>query len=193
MINPYTIIFFEILLICIMAIWVNNRMVLTWKKAFLFMIPLILSILLVLFSLEQINTQTIYSDWKTIYQNNYQIDLKLTNLYQTEIQFGKPLGDNADMDKLTGKFQINAHKNDSFETREVHISPEDVIIEGELTSASQIIKVEYRKVKSQKYELWGTSVDVFTRSPDELKITVQTPPQITKEKNELRDLFDKED
>lgn len=48
-------------------------------------------------------------------------------------------------------------------------------------------------MKSQKYELWGTSVDVFTRSSDELKITVQTPPQITKEKNELRDLFNKED
>ena len=148
---------------------------------------------------EQVNVSDY--QWKQIYTND--IDAKVTlepagffvnGNRHTVVEAGQALGENAhlfEVGKSNRPNQINynivAKTDKETVTKRVELS--NVIVDGEITKTSKIVKIEYRPYKGYYQKLGSATGDMIPalEGSAEIRVTIQNSAN-----SKLNDLFDPE-
>ena len=134
--------------------------------------------------------------WKQIYTNDMgaKVTLKQVELWMDNnhtLNAGEELGEYAYLLKpnrpTRADYEITARVDGETVTKHAEIS--EVIVDGEITSTSKIVKIEYRPYKSYYQKLGSTTGDMIM-APEgsaEIRITLQNSTN-----SKLNDLFNPE-
>lgn len=161
----------------------------------IFLVPVIIIFIgLSIASTTQVE-YTSNSEWKTIYENNIDaeiiLNLKTDNGYLISNAIGgksigtdyKDYNKNSDMNGT-----ILAKKDNSEETKTIHINKADIIYDGELTPNSKITKIEYRPAKQMYQTLFGHNGKPSNANKDGL-VRITISDDTSPERTELQNLF----
>ena len=140
---------------------------------------------------SQIEYEVTYDgEWKQIYTNSDNLDISIDLNRGYSVKAGSDLGDNYSKLKFIAFVDGTITAVDdsgSKETRTFRLNEKDLIKNGELTSNSKIIKIEYRPVKGMhKTALGMSSKDETAPYEGEIKLTIDTQEK----SDELKKLFD---
>lgn len=138
------------------------------------------------------------SEWKTIYENN--IDAEIILNLKTDKGYlisnaigGKSIGtDYKDYNKNSDmNGTILAKKDNSEETKTIHVNKADIIYDGELTPNSKITKIEYRPAKQMYQTLFGHNGKPLNANKDGL-VRITISDDNSPERTALKNLFSNE-
>lgn len=197
--NPFALLWFALTIISIIiAVIITRRTELEWDDVL--MMWMISNLAILIFCgygtdrVEQVNVSDY--QWKQIYTNdmNAKVTLEPVKFFanrNAQIEAGQALGENAhlfEVGKSNRPTQINydivAKTDKEAVTRRVELS--NVIVDGEITKTSKIVKIEYRPYKGYYQKLGSATGDMIPalEGSAEIRVTIQN-----EEGGKLNDLF----
>ena len=131
-------------------------------------------------------TETKYSDWKEIYTNEINADVKLDILGSTsDLIAGKSINTNPKYLGLNTKAKLIVQKDDTTITKDVKLNKDSFIKNDNITKNSKIVKVEYRTIEGYTKSAFGQTGDfIELKDTGEVRITIE-PSDDEKKLNEL--------
>lgn len=119
-------------------------------------------------------TENKYSDYKEIYTNEINADVKLDILGSTSLIAGKSINTNPKYLDLYKKAKLIVQKDDTTITKDVKLNKDSFIKNGNITENSKIVKVEYRTIEGYTKSAFGQTGD-FIKLKDigEVRITIE--------------------
>jgi hypothetical protein len=131
-------------------------------------------------------TEVKYSDWKKIYTNEINADVKLDILGSTsDLIAGKSINTNPKYLDLNTKAKLIVQKDDTTITKEVKLNKDSFIKNGNITKNSKIVKVEYRTIEGYTKSAFDQTGDfIELKDTGEVRITIE-PSDDEKKLNEL--------
>ena len=146
-----------------------------------FILPIIVFSTPIIINLNS-TTENKYSDWKKIYKNDLNADVKLKSaLNSLELTAGKAI--NTDPEKLNKEWyvKLTIQKNNATITRYVALNKESFITNGEISKNSKIVKVEYRTIEGYTKSAYGQTGDfIKLKDNGEVRITLEPSEDETK-------------
>ena len=142
---------------------------------------------LIMLALYGIGMKTNYipeNDWKVVYQNEANADIKINFDWNT-IEAGKDVSNYKKYKKELTEGTITAEKNGNKWSESIILQPENVI---KNENGNQLIKIEYRKLKGRQYTLFGEVGELEPLNRGEIRLTIGTKPN-QDEIQELKDIF----
>lgn len=124
------------------------------------------------------------NDWKVVYQNEANADIKINFDWNT-IEAGKDVSNYKKYKKELTDGTITAEKNGNQWSESIILQPENVI---KNENGNQLIKIEYRKLKGRQYTLFGEVGELEPFNSGEIRLTIGTKPN-QDEIQELKDIF----
>lgn len=119
-------------------------------------------------------TETKYGDWKEIYTNEINADVKLDILGSTDLIAGKSINTNPKYLDLNTKAKLIIQKDDTTITKDVKLNKESFIKNGNITENSKIVKVEYRTIEGYTKSAFGQTGDfIELKDTGEVRITIE--------------------
>lgn len=199
--NPFALLWFALTIISIIiAVIITRRTELEWDDVL--MMWMISNLAILIFCgygtdrVEQVNVSDY--KWKQIYTNDIdaKVTLKPAGFFVNSngkiiVEAGQALGENAhlfEVGKSNRPNQINydivAKTDKEAVTRRVELS--NVIVDGEITKDSKIVKIEYRPYKGYYQKLGSTTGDMIPalEGSAEIRVTIQNEGS-----RKLNDLF----
>ena len=199
--NPFALLWFALTIISIIiAVIITRRTELEWDDVL--MMWMISNLAILIFCgygtdrVEQVNVSDY--KWKQIYTNDIdaKVTLKPAGFFVNSngkiiVEAGQALGENAhlfEVGKSNRPNQINydivAKTDKEAVTRRVELS--NVIVDGEITKDSKIVKIEYRPYKGYYQKLGSATGDMIPalEGSAEIRVTIQN-----EEGQKLNDLF----
>ena len=199
--NPFALLWFALTIISIIiAVIITRRTELEWDDVL--MMWMISNLAILIFCgygtdrVEQVNVSDY--KWKQIYTNDIDanVTLKPAGFFVNSngkiiVEAGQALGENAhlfEVGKSNRPNQINydivAKTDKEAVTRRVELS--NVIVDGEITKTSKIVKIEYRPYKGYYQKLGSTTGDMIPalEGSAEIRVTIQNEGS-----RKLNDLF----
>lgn len=160
-----------------------------------FIVPLIIAVTPIVVYMSS-TTETQYGEWKEIYKNELDADVKLklhSPIYDfvvglpTELTAGKPLDIKPQELKQNMSGTLTIQKGDTKVTRYVKLNNESFISDGDISEYSKIVKVEYRPIEGYTNSVYGQSGDfIKIENIGEVRLTLETSED-EKQLNELLD------
>lgn len=160
-----------------------------------FIVPLIIAVTPIVVYMSS-TTETQYGEWKEIYKNELDADVKLklhSPIYDflvslpLEITAGKPLDIKPQELKQNMSGTLTIQKGDTKVTRYVKLNNESFISDGDISEYSKIVKVEYRPIEGYTNSVYGQSGDfIKIENIGEVRLTLETSED-EKQLNELLD------
>lgn len=160
-----------------------------------FIVPLIIAVTPIVVYMSS-TTETQYGEWKEIYKNELDADVKLklhSPIYDfvvglpTELTAGKPLDIKPQELKQNMSGTLTIQKGDTKVTRYVKLNNESFISDGDISEYSKIVKVEYRPIEGYTNSVYGQSGDfIKIENIGEVRLTHETSED-EKQLNELLD------
>ena len=148
-------------------------------------VPIIVAIALITISVNS-TTENKYGDWKEIYTNELNADVKLKSTTGfLEIKAGQSI--NTDPKNLNENWyaKLTVQKDNVTVTRDVTLNKETFITNGEINKNSKIVKVEYRSIEGYTKSAWSQTGDfIKLKNHGEVRITIE-PSDDEKKLNEL--------
>lgn len=148
-----------------------------------FIVPLIVALTPIVVYLSS-TTETQYGEWKEIYKNELDADVKLklhSTIYDfvvglpTELTAGKPLDIKPQELKQNMSGTLTIQKGDTKVTRYVKLNKESFTSEDAISEYSKIVKVEYRPIEGYTNSAYGQSGDVIKiENIGEVRLTLET-------------------
>ena len=131
-------------------------------------------------------TETKYADWKEIYTNEINADIKLDILGSTsDLIAGKSINTNPKYLDLNTKAKLIVQKDDTTITKDVRLNKDSFIKNGNITENSKIVKVEYRTIEGYTKSAFDQTGDfIKLKDTGEVRITIE-PSNDEKKLNEL--------
>lgn len=143
------------------------------------------------------------SQWKTLYENQKNIELKLS-LSSTDIKVGEPFSDKynarhymlttdrAPIFPVTDTAILIADKEDYSESKVVNVTPENTTINGNITKNAKITKLEYRKNYTKlQINLYLTKFDIYQyETAGDVKLTIDGDTEKSSPQQDIQELFD---
>lgn len=142
---------------------------------------------LIMIALFGIGMKTNYipeNDWKVVYQNEANADIKINFDWNT-IEAGKDVSNYKKYKKELTDGTITAEKNGNQWSESIILQPENVI---KNENGNQLIKIEYRKLKGRQYTLFGEVGELEPFNSGEIRLTIGTKPN-QDEIQELKNIF----
>lgn len=124
------------------------------------------------------------NDWKVVYQNEANADIKINFDWNT-IEAGKDVSNYKKYKKELTDGTITAEKNGNQWSESIILQPENVI---KNENGNQLIKIEYRKLKGRQYTLFGEVGELEPFNSGEIRLTIGTKPN-QDEIQELKNIF----
>lgn len=199
--NPFVLLWFVLtILSVIIAVIITRRTELEWDDTL--MVWMVMHLAILIFCgygtdrVEQVNVSDY--QWKQIYTND--IDAKVTlepagffvnSNGKIVVEAGQALGKNAHLFEVGESnrpnrinYDIVAKTDKEIVTKRVELS--NVIVDGEITKNSKIIKIEYRPYKGYYQKLGSTTGDMIPalEGSAEIRVTIQNEGS-----HKLNDLF----
>lgn len=134
--------------------------------------------------------------WKTIYQNNSDIDVilkydKRSFLFVNDNSFksGERLRGDVDQLETNNTFLMTASKDGFEKSKTVYLSKENVISDSKITEDSKIVKIEYRKVDyyDRKLKNYHGRMSANDVADYEVRVTLEKDTTTRKELDKLLD------
>ena len=148
-------------------------------------IPIIVAIALITISVNS-TTENKYGDWKEIYTNELNADIKLKSTRGfLELTAGQPI--NTDPEKLNENWyaKLTIQKDNMTVTKQVALNKDSFIKNGTITKNSKIVKVEYRTIEGYTKSAFGQTGDfIELKDTGEVLVTIE-PSDDEKKLNEL--------
>ena len=148
-------------------------------------IPIIVAIALITISVNS-TTENKYGDWKEIYTNELNADIKLKSTRGfLELTAGQPI--NTDPEKLNENWyaKLTIQKDNMTVTKQVALNKDSFIKNGTITKNSKIVKVEYRTIEGYTKSAFGqTGNFIELKDTGEVLVTIE-PSDDEKKLNEL--------
>lgn len=139
-------------------------------------------------------TETQYGEWKEIYKNELDADVKLklhSPIYDfvvglpIELTAGKPLDIKPQELKPTKIGTLIIQKGNTTVTRRVKLNNESFTSDGDISEYSKIVKVEYRPIEGYTNSAYGQSGDFIKLDNNgEVRVTLE-PSKDEKQLNKL--------
>lgn len=158
-----------------------------------FIVPLIIAVTPIVVYMSS-TTETQYGEWKEIYKNELDADVKLklhSPIYDflvslpLELTAGKPLDIKPQELKQNMSGTLTIHKGDTKVTRYVKINKEAFTSKDAISEYSKIVKVEYRPIEGYTNSAYGQSGDfIKLENIGEVRLTLETSED-EKQLNEL--------
>lgn len=158
-----------------------------------FIVPLIIAVTPIVVYMSS-TTETQYGEWKEIYKNELDADVKLklhSPIYDflvslpLELTAGKPLDIKPQELKQNMSGTLTIHKGDTKVTRYVKLNNESFTSDGDISEYSKIVKVEYRAIEGYTNSAYGQSGDfIKLENIGEVRLTLETSED-EKQLNEL--------
>lgn len=130
--------------------------------------------------------ETKYGDWKQIYTNESNADVKLKNNGGSlQLTAGKSI--NTDPKNLDKKWitKLTIQKDDTKLERKVNLNKDSFIKNGTITKNSKIVKIEYRTIEGYTKSAFGQKGDfIELKDEGEVRVTIE-PSDDEKKLNEL--------
>ena len=130
--------------------------------------------------------ETKYGDWKQIYTNELNADVKLkSNGGSLQLTAGESI--NTDPKNLDKKWitKLTIQKDDTKLERKVNLNKDSFIKNSTITKNSKIVKVEYRTIEGFTKSAFGQKGDfIELKDEGEVRITIE-PSDDEKKLNEL--------
>lgn len=187
----------------IITVVIAKRKKIDWDDALIcWLAPFLIIILSCFYGATQVEQANVsdYS-WKQIYNNDIdaKVTLKPVGFFVNSngkivVEAGQALGENAHLFKVGESnrptqllYDIVAKTDKETVTKRVELS--NVVVDGEITKTSKIVKIEYRPYKGYYQKLGSTTGDMIPAlgGSAEIRVTIQNE---TSEK--LNDLFNPE-
>lgn len=124
------------------------------------------------------------NDWKVVYQNEANADIKINFDWNT-IEAGKDVSNYKKYKKELTNGTITAEKNGNQWSESIILQPENVI---KNENGNQLIKIEYRKLKGRQYTLFGEVGELEPLNRGEIRVTIGTKPN-PDDVQELKNIF----
>lgn len=124
------------------------------------------------------------NDWKVVYQNEANADIKINFDWNT-IEAGTDVSNYKKYKKELTEGTITAEKNGNQWSESIILQPENVI---KNENGNQLIKIEYRKLKGRQYTLFGEVGELEPVNLGDIRLTIGTKPN-QDEIQELKDIF----
>ena len=124
------------------------------------------------------------NDWKVVYQNEANADIKINFDWNT-IEAGTDVSNYKKYKKELTEGTITAEKNGNQWSESIILQPENVI---KNENGNQLIKIEYRKLKGRQYTLFGEVGELEPVNRGDIRLTIGTKPN-QDEIQELKDIF----
>lgn len=120
-------------------------------------------------------TETKYSDWKEIYTNEINADVKLDILGSTlDLIAGKSINTNPKYLDLNTKAKLIVQKDDTTITKNVKLNKDSFIKNGNITENSKIVKIEYRNIEGYTKSAFDQTGDfIELKNTGEVRITIE--------------------
>lgn len=158
-----------------------------------FIVPLIVALTPIVVYMSS-TTETQYGEWKEIYKNELDADVKLklhSPIYDfvlglpIELTAGKPLDTNPQELKPNKIGTLIIQKGNTTVTRRVKLNNESFTSDGDISEYSKIVKVEYRPIEGYTNSAYGQSGDFIKLDNNgEVRITLE-PSKDEKQLNKL--------
>ena len=119
--------------------------------------------------------ETKYGDWKEIYTNEINVNVKLDILGSTsDLIAGKSINTNPKYLDLNTKAKLIVQKDDTTITKDVKLNKDSFIKNDNITENSKIIKVEYRTIEGYIKSAFGQTGDfIKLKDTGEVRITIE--------------------
>ena len=199
--NPFALLWFALTIISIIiAVIITRRTELEWDDVL--MMWMISNLAILIFCgygtdrVEQVNVSDY--KWKQIYTNDIdaKVTLKPAGFFVNSngkivVEAGQALGENAHLFEVGESnrpnrinYDIVAKTDKEIVTKRVELS--NVIVDGEITKTSKIVKIEYRPYKGYYQKLGSATGDMIPalEGSAEIRVTIQN-----EEGQKLNDLF----
>lgn len=120
-------------------------------------------------------TETKYGDWKEIYTNEINADVKLDILGSTsDLIAGKSINTNPKYLDLNTKAKLIVQKDDTTITKDVKLNKDSFIKNDNITKNSKIVKVEYRTIEGYTKSAFCQTGDfIELKDTGEVRITIE--------------------
>lgn len=120
-------------------------------------------------------TEVKYSDWKEIYTNEINADVKLDILGSTsDLIAGKSINTNPKYLDLNKKAKLIVQKDDTKITKDVKLNKDSFIKNDNITENSKIVKVEYRTIEGYTKSAFRQTGDfIELKDKGEVRITIE--------------------
>lgn len=146
-----------------------------------FILPIIVFSTPIIINLNS-TTENKYGDWKKIYTNDLNADVKLKSaLSSLELTAGKAI--NTDPEKLNKQWyvKLTIQKNNAEITRYVALNKESFITNSEISKNSKIVNVEYRTIEGYTKSAYSQTGDfIKLKDNGEVRITIEPSEDETK-------------
>ena len=119
--------------------------------------------------------ETKYGDWKEIYTNDLNANVKLDILGSTsDLIAGKSINTNPKYLDLNTKAKLIVQKDDTTITKDVKLNKDSFIKNGNITENSKIVKIEYRTIEGYTKSAFGqTGNFIKLKDTGEVRITIE--------------------
>lgn len=119
-------------------------------------------------------TETKYSDWKEIYTNEINANVKLDILGSTDLIAGKSINTNPKYFDLNTKAKLIVQKDDTTITKNVKLNKDSFIKNDNITENSKIVKIEYRNIEGYTKSAFDQTGDfIELKDTGEVRITIE--------------------
>lgn len=130
-------------------------------------------------------TETKYGDWKEIYTNKLNADVKLIVFGSTDLVAGKSINTNPKYLDLNRNAKLIIQKDDTKLIKDVKLNKDSFIKNDNITENSKIVKVEYRTIEGYTKSAFDQTGDfIELKDTGEVRITIE-PSDDEKKLNEL--------
>lgn len=130
-------------------------------------------------------TETKYGDWKEIYTNKLNADVKLIVFGSTDLVAGKSINTNPKYLDLNRNAKLIIQKDDTKLIKDVKLNKDSFIKNDNITKNSKIVKVEYRTIEGYTKSAFDQTGDfIELKDTGEVRITIE-PSDDEKKLNEL--------
>lgn len=177
--------FFMLALITFIFVYIDFEVASTITMFLALILPGIIILTPTIILMNSTN-ETKYGDWKEIYTNELNADVKLDILSSTsDLIAGKSINTNPKYLDLNKKAKLIVQKDDTTITKDVILNKESFIKNGNITENSKIVKVEYRTIEGYTKSAFGQTGDfIELKDTGEVHITIE-PSDDEKKLNEL--------
>ena len=119
--------------------------------------------------------ETKYGDWKKIYTNELNADVKIDIIGSTsDLIAGKSINTNPKNLNLNTKAKLIVQKDDTTITKDVRLNKDSFIKNGNITKNSKIVKIEYRTIEDYTKSAFNQTGDfIELKNTGEVRITIE--------------------
>lgn len=130
--------------------------------------------------------ETKYGDWKKIYTNELNTDVKIDIIGSTsDLIAGKSINTNPKNLNLNMHAKLIVQKDDTTITKDIKLNKDSFIKDGPITENSKIVKVEYRTIEGYTKSAFDQTGDfIELKDKGEVRITIE-PSEDEMKLNEL--------